>query len=114
MSRSVRALIALAALVIAAGVGLVLVMADGDESPPTYTAATRDAFLEACTARGGDDVAEGCSCLYDAIVAEIPYEQYRAVSDELLEAPPASGPLPLPEEFDPLLRACRRAAPLPQ
>jgi hypothetical protein len=98
---------------IAGGIGVVLAQMDDDEAAPTYTAATERAFLDACTAEGGDDVATSCACLYDAIVADIPYERYREVSDELLEARPVDGPLPLPDDFEALVRTCRRAAPLP-
>jgi hypothetical protein len=106
-------LIVLGALGLASAAALVLSQASDEEADPTYTDATRRAFLDACTADGGDDVAESCGCLYDAIAAEIPYERYREVSDQLLASPPVDGPLALPEDFQALVRGCRRAAPLP-
>jgi hypothetical protein len=100
--------------VLAVGVAAVVwVAVSGDDPAPTYTAATREEFLAACTADGGEPVEPACACLYDAIEEHIPYERYREVSNQLLTESELPGPLPLPEDFEELVQACRRAAPLP-
>lgn len=86
-------------------------------SPDGYTDADAKAFREACTAAGGDAVRSPCQCLYEKIVATVPYDRYRAVDRDLQAqrvAQPDS-PISLPPDVDALRVACvtQIGAPVP-
>lgn len=96
----------LAVVIIAVGV-IVAVTGSGDE--PTYDDATRQRFLDACTAEGGEPVRNECECWYDAIVAEVPFDRFEEVDDQLTaeQAGRQPGtPLQLPADFQALLDPC--------
>ncbi len=85
-----------------------LVVAGRDDGG--YTEETQQAFMDACTAEGGSDVAPTCSCLYEAIEAEVAYERFEEVNDLLVagrDADPDTG-VELPDDFEALLEDCRK------
>jgi hypothetical protein len=76
-----------------------------------YDDATRQRFLDGCTADGGEPVRSACECLYDQIVATIPFERFSVVSGELTATTVEPGaPLELPEDFQALVAGCRTAS----
>ncbi len=90
--------------------GAAIALFGGDDA--SYTPESREAFLAACTADGGDDVESVCVCWYDSITQPMPYERYDEVSTEFLaqlEADPDSS-LAKPDDFEALLADCRPAA----
>ena len=104
----VAIVVAVLVFVLAAGAA-VLVLSGDDES---YTPETREAFVEACTADGGDDVESVCVCWYDSITQSIAYDRYDEANAELLaqlEADPEST-IDIPADFEALLAECRPAA----
>jgi hypothetical protein len=78
-------------------------------SDPTYDDASRDRFLEACTADAGEPVRSTCECLYDRIQASVPYDRFELISDDLrreAEGMPPDAPLELPDDVQAMLDAC--------
>ncbi len=106
--RLIPILIGVLVFVIAAGAAIIAF--SGDEA--SYSPESREAFLAACTADGGDDVASVCVCWYDSITQSIPYERYDEVNTEFLdqlEADPESV-VAIPGDFEALLADCRPTA----
>jgi hypothetical protein len=106
--------LALVAVVVAV---VAFVSGDDEEPPPeaTYDEDVERAFVESCSADGGDDVEPVCECFYEGIASSIPYARYAEVNDELLASPPPSGePVELPDDFDEILRECRASTPEPE
>ena len=54
---------------------------DGDEAPTGYGAELRADFVEECTDAG--TAPEVCGCLYDRIEAEISFESFRELDEQL-------------------------------
>lgn len=104
---SARLWLGIAAAAIAAVVVAVVLLVVVRPADPGYDDATRQRFLDACTAEGGDAVAGTCGCLYDRMAADLPFERFEAV-DELLaaETVEAGQPLALPADVQALLDAC--------
>jgi len=73
-----------------------------------YDEAVRQRFLAACTARGGDAVIPPCICLYDQLVANVPFDRFELL-DETLEIQTQStpeAPLQLPDDIEVMLDEC--------
>ncbi len=54
--------------------------------PDDYDTTTQENFIEACEANGAEqatDVAAVCQCSYDAIVDQIPFEDFESFDEEL-------------------------------
>ena len=73
-------------------VALVAVGCSGSGDPETFNEETRDNFIEACEeANQGDsatvsaDTATFCECTYDEIEANMTFEDFKSVDDELDE-----------------------------
>ena len=73
-------------------------------TPDQYGDTTERNFLRGCTdeAEGVSDIDEVCRCTYDAIVEEIPYDEFKRVNSEL-----SDNPARLPEPFQALLDGCQ-------
>lgn len=91
------------AFAVAVGIGYAV----SRSNTPTYDEASRQRFLEACTADGGDDVRPACECLYAAISERIPYERFDEVHEQLLEAREVGEEIVLPDDMAALLPACQ-------
>lgn len=97
---------------VAAGVGalvivgvVVAVLATRDQGG--YDDQTRDDFLAACTADGGDPVRPTCECIYDEMVATVPYDRFEEVDEQLTQQ---SGDLTLPDDVSAIVDGCVAAA----
>jgi hypothetical protein len=80
---------------------------------PTYDDASRERFLSACTADAGEPVQSTCECLYDRIVATVPFDRFELISEDLereAQGLPADEPLPLPDDVQAMLDECVAAA----
>lgn len=100
--------VGIVAFLIAAGAAVLLF--SGDDG--SYSPETREAFLAACSADGGDDVESVCVCWYDSITQSIPYDRYDEVNDQFLqelEEDPGSV-IAVPDDFEALLADCRPSA----
>jgi hypothetical protein len=78
-------------------------------SDPTYDDASRNRFLDACTADAGEPARSTCGCLYDRIQASVPYDRFELISDELrreAEGLPPDAPLELPDDVQAMLDEC--------
>ncbi len=72
-------------MVLAAAV-LVLSACTPSGQPKDYDTTTEENFIEACELNGDEqatDVAAVCRCSYDAIVAQIPFEDFERFDEEL-------------------------------
>jgi hypothetical protein len=81
---------------------------------PTYDDASRERFLSACTADAGEPARSTCECLYDRIVATVPFDRFELISEDLereAQGLPAEEPLPLPDDVQAMLDECVAAAP---
>ncbi len=90
-------------VVVVAGVGFGV----SRSTTSTYDEVSRERFIAACTADGGDDVAPACECLYTAITEKIAYERFEEVSDQLTAARDAGEPIVLPDDIAALVPACQ-------
>lgn len=107
-SSSLRLWLGIAAVAVAAAVVAVVLLVVVRPDRSGYDDATRQRFLEACTADGGEAVAVTCGCLYDALVDSLPYERFEEVDRALLDQPAEPGiPLTLPADVQALLDECR-------
>ncbi len=80
---------------------------------PTYDDASRERFLSACTADAGEPARSTCECLYDRIVATVPFDRFELISEDLereAQGLPADEPLPLPDDVQAMLDECVAAA----
>ncbi|MFN8040531.1 MAG: hypothetical protein U0Q07_15060 [Acidimicrobiales bacterium] len=97
--------------VVAAVVVVVIVVVAVVARPaPTYSDATRQRFLAACTADGGADVQGPCGCLYDKLSATMPYDRFVDVDQQLkaqFPSTPQGQDLSLPPDVQAALEACR-------
>lgn len=103
---AVAAVAVLAVAVVAIVMGVVLVSRDSGPTA-TYDAGTEQRFLDSCTADGGDPVRPACQCLYNEIVAAIPYARFEELSEQLVAASTAGEPFVLPSEIQALVPACQ-------
>jgi hypothetical protein len=73
-----------------------------------YDDATRERFVAACTADGGEPVRSTCVCLYDEIVEHVPFDRFELLDDELATEVQdgADAPLTLPGDVQALLDEC--------
>lgn len=77
-------------LIVLAGASLVLAGAcSGDDEPNAYNDETESNFIESCAA-GGDEAT--CQCMYDKIVETVPFEEFKALDEELQDNPNAQLP----------------------
>lgn len=67
---------------------------------PTYDDASRQRFVDACSADGGDPVRDTCQCIYDEIVANIAYERFTGVDAQLRAQIAAGQRVTLPDDID--------------
>ena len=97
------AVVALAALAFGG-----LFLARRAATPDTYDAARRQSFMTACIADGGELVRPTCACVWDELVATVPFERYAAVDDELgpLVVAQPDTPLELPDDIGAIVRTC--------
>lgn len=100
-----RVLVVVAVAVVLAGLIAAFVIVMG-RSDPTYDDATRSRFMDACTADGGDPVRGTCECIYDGIVASIPYDRFEDVDKLLREQAASNEKLVLPDDIDAIRRNC--------
>ena len=74
-------------LSVAAAIVTVVLLAAGcgGEEITEYQPEDRNEFLQACTLPGDDPilVTSVCGCVYDELVDDLAYENFRALSDEL-------------------------------
>jgi hypothetical protein len=98
-----------AAAVVTAVVVAVAVVLVGRADPPTYSEASRAEFMAACTADGGPPVEPVCACIYDELVARVPYDRF-ALLDEQLRAVtpdlPQGFPVELPDDVQAIVDGC--------
>lgn len=97
---------AAAVVALAAAVTVVIV---GRAEPLGYDGATRAEFMAACTADGGPPVEPVCGCIYDELVATVPYDRF-ALLDEQLRALttdlPQALPVELPDDVQAIVDGC--------
>jgi len=88
---------------------IVAVVILGRAELPDYDDDTRAEFLAACTADGGAAVEPVCVCIYDELVAEVPYDRF-ALLDEQLRATaaelPEGLPLEVPDDIQAIIDGC--------
>lgn len=112
---STKRLVVLVAVVVGAfALTLTIVVLAGDDETAGYGSDTKAAFIDACTADGGDDVEPACECWYAAIEDEIPYDRFESVNAKLAaqrEKDPEA-PIDFPDDFAALLEPCRIAVPV--
>jgi hypothetical protein len=89
---------------------VVAVLVTRDESTAGYDETTRANFMAACTAEGGDPVEPTCACIYDDLVATVPYERFAEVDDQLTQETAAAGELALPDDVAAIVDRCVAAA----
>lgn len=88
--------------IIAVGVGFLT-----SRPSPTYDDASRERFVTACVADGGDEVRPACECLYAAVTEQIPYDRFVEVDEQLTAAQQAGEEIVLPEDIASLVPACQ-------
>lgn len=93
------------ALAVVAVVAVVVVLVV--PSDPTYDDSTRQRFLDACIADGGDAVRPACECLYSSISETIPFDRFAEIDEDLTRAREVGEPIVLPDDVAELLPACR-------
>ena len=89
----------LAAAAVASVVAVALLVVLGRAEQPDYGPDTRAEFLAACTEDGGAPVEPACRCIYDELVASVPY---RSTAAEL----PAGVPLEVPDDVQAIIEGC--------
>lgn len=95
------------AVVVVAVIVVVVVLAG---RPSGYSDATRQQFLTACTADGGESVRDACTCVYDRMAASVPYDRFADVDQQLrsqFPSTPQGQPLSLPSDVQAIVDACR-------
>ncbi|MEZ5206102.1 MAG: hypothetical protein R2690_03770 [Acidimicrobiales bacterium] len=109
-----RRLVVVAAVVVLAAVAFgSLFAARRAGTPDSYDAGAEATFMDACVTEAGLAMRPTCRCIWDGLVASVPFERYAAVDDEL--APqvadhPAGTPLELPDDVGGIVRSCVEAA----
>ena len=81
-----------------------------DGSGSGYDETTRAKFMAACTAEGGDPVVPTCECIYDELVATVPYERFVEVDEQLTRVTALEGDLTLPDDVAAVVDGCVAAA----
>jgi hypothetical protein len=71
----------------------------GVDDAERYSPELRDQFVEACTVPGDSEAV--CGCFYDALEANVPFERFQQVDEEIRE-----GPGELPDDIVDLAVAC--------
>ncbi len=105
-----RRLLLVAAVVAFAAVAFgALFVARRAGTPDSYDARAEATFMDACVAEAGLAMRPTCRCIWDGLVATVPFDRYAAVDDEL--APqvadhPAGTPLELPDDVGGIVRTC--------
>ena len=70
---------------------------DGDAVPSGYTDEVEAAYVSSCSASGGE---AACECSWDAIVEQIPFEEFEAIEAQIVDDPTlATDPTRFAEEF---------------
>jgi hypothetical protein len=91
-------------------VAVIVVLAVLAGRPSGYSDATRQQFLSACTADGGESVRDACTCVYDRMVAAVPYDRFTDVDQQLraqFPSTPVGEELALPDDVQAIVVACR-------
>lgn len=76
-------------VVIALGLSAFGLAACSDDIPTDYTAAHREAFLDACS-RPLDDprlLSDICGCVYDRVEDEMPFHEFQRIDERLATTP---------------------------
>jgi hypothetical protein len=78
-----------------------------------YDDAVRDRFIGACTEQGGDGVRDTCSCFYEQIQQNVPFDRFELLDEslatqlQLQEQTDTQGEaLALPEDISGMLDRC--------
>lgn len=77
--------------------------------PDGYDEAVRAAFMADCVADGGEPVRVACGCVWDGLVATVPFDRFVEVDEQLaplVATNPARTPLELPDDIGTLVRSC--------
>ncbi len=99
-------------VLVVVGVLVLVVLAAGgilslrdDDPPSAYDDTTEDDFMATCTAdaeaRAFTRPAAFCRCVYDRLVAEVPYDRYVELDEAL-----AADPTAVPGQLDRIRSAC--------
>jgi hypothetical protein len=79
-------------LIIALGIVLGGCSSDDDEGPPSgYSAELRDDFVSDCTGAGTAEAV--CGCLYDRLEAEVPFERFEQLDEQLRSGEAGEAPM---------------------
>jgi hypothetical protein len=91
---------------------VVVAIAVRPDSQDDYDDAVRDRFLAACTTDGGEPVRNTCVCLYDAMVANVPFDRFELLDESLAAETQdrSDAPLELPDDVQAMLDECVAAA----
>ena len=87
---------------VAGTVALSLCACGGDDSSDGYSADLRARFIVDCVAQGTPQ--DQCSCLYDKLEEEIPFERYEKLDESI-----RSGSSEIPTDVADLAAACAAA-----
>ncbi|HEY8545270.1 MAG TPA: hypothetical protein VIL36_09490 [Acidimicrobiales bacterium] len=94
-------------LIALAGATLFLAAAcGGDDEPSGYNDEVRNNFMSECTAGAGDSARDMCECTYDAITANLDFEEFKAYDEALREDPSAE----IPVELENAMTECATAS----
>jgi len=66
-----------------------LISRRNDEGAQSYTAQVKSDFVDKCTSAAGEAV---CQCTIDDVAANVPFDDFKAYSDELGDNPSAAHP----------------------
>jgi hypothetical protein len=99
---------------VAALVVLVVVVAIVRPRPQSsYDDAVRDRFLDACTAQGGDGVVDTCTCFYEQLERDVPFDRFELLDESLAtqlqlheQTDAVDRDLDLPDDIAQMLERC--------
>jgi len=74
----------------------------GDDEPSSYNDDVKDDFMSQCVAGAGDEARDVCQCTYDALVDNMPFEEFKEYDEKLRDDPST----PLPAEVTDAMTAC--------
>lgn len=77
----------------------------GQGTPNEYSNSVREDFVNGCVegaGQGSGDPQQVCQCTYRALEADVPFDRFKDVNEDLTEDPG-----PLPDQFQAILDRCR-------